>query len=453
MAKERNARRSRRRRSPRPRAKAIRPAGEERYRLLFEVNPNAMFVFAEDSLRILAANDAMSRLYGWSREELLRMKATDLRPAEEVPRFMAVLQQQRGLRAAHVGQWRHWRKDGSCFEVEVSVSCLDYEGQQARLVLVHDITARRRAEQALQEERTLLRTLIDHLPDAVFVKDLQHRFITANQATARLMGARSPEELTGRTDHDLYPPDRAQQYWADEERILATGEPLVEKDEPHTDPDGNRLAMLTTKLPFRNADGRILGLVGVSRDVTERKRAEAVLRESEERFRVLFEGHGAAMLLIAADTGAIVDANPAAVAFYGYSRHELRSMRIDQINQLPAEEIVADRQKAVEGIQNRSVCPHRLANGQGRLVEMFSWPVSIQGRTMLFSIAHDITEQKRIEEALRASEERYRVVADFTYDWEFWLGPEGRYRYISPSVERVLGCPFRWICLPMKSFG
>jgi PAS domain S-box-containing protein len=532
-----------------------------------------MFVFAEDSLRLLAVNTAMTRLYGWSREELLRLKATDLRPAEEIPRFRAALEAQRGAKAAHVGQWRHRRKDGSCFDVEVTVSCVEFQGRKARLVLVSDITSRKQAEAALQQERTLLRTLIDHLPDCVYVKDRQHRFIMANRATAGLMGVSSPEQLIGRTDLDLYAAEQARQYWADEEFLLATGEPLLGKEEPHTDGVGNRLEMLTSKLPFRNAEGEVVGLVGVSRDVTERKRAEVALRESEERFRRLFEEHGAAMLLIAADTGVIVDANPAAATFYGYSRAKLRSMRIDQINQLPAEEIALEQQRAVRRIQNCFVVPHRLANGQGRLIEEFSSPIRIQDRLLLFSIMHDITEQRRVEEALRSSEElvratlqalpaniavidthgrilavnqswvdfatsqgaagsskvavgsnylevcrraatqeadarqalagleevlrgsaprfdmeypcdspseqrwfsmtvvpllagngagavithfniterkrveealreseqRYRVVADFTYDWEFWLGPDGRYRYVSPSAERILG--------------
>ncbi|MCU0770138.1 MAG: PAS domain S-box protein [Verrucomicrobia bacterium] len=398
-----------------------------------------MFVFAEDSLRLLAVNDAMARQYGWSRAELLGKTVPDLWVPQEAARLKADLANPRGSRAAFVREGVHQRKDGSWFDAETTVSRLKYEGRDAGLAMVNDTSARQRAERALEQERTLLRTVVDHLPEAVFVKDLQHRFVTANRATARLMGARSPDDLTGRTDADFYPPGQAEEYRADEQRILATGRPLVGKDEPHVDPDGNHRSLLITKVPLRDPEGKVVGLVGSSLDITERKRAEDALRQSEERLRALFEETGAAMILIDPATGAINDANPAAAAFYGYSRRHLRSMRIDQINQLPAEEIAAERQRAVERIQNRFVFPHRLANGEGRLVEVFSSPVTIQGRLMLFSIILDITERKRLEEVLRANEQRYRIVADFTYDWEFWLGPDGRHRYLSPSAERIAG--------------
>ena len=128
--------------------------------------------------------------------------------------------------------------------------------------------------------------------------------------------------------------------------------------------------------------------------------AESALRESEERFRVLFEGHGAVMLLIEPDSGQILDANAAAVRFYGYSREQLRAMRIEQINQLPPEEVAAERRKAVDGGKDMFTFPHRLAGGEVRVVEVYSTPVTIQGRPTLFSIIHDVTARKQAEEAL-----------------------------------------------------
>ncbi|MDY9924761.1 PAS domain S-box protein [Methanosarcina sp.] len=136
-------------------------------------------------------------------------------------------------------------------------------------------------------------------------------------------------------------------------------------------------------------------------DITERKRVEEALRESETRFRTMFEAHGAPMMLIEPDSGQIIDANDAAARFYEYSREQLRAMRIDQINQLSPEEVAAERYKALERGKNVFVFRHRLASGNIRWVEVYSSPVTIQRQSILFSIIHDITERKWVEEALK----------------------------------------------------
>ena len=135
-------------------------------------------------------------------------------------------------------------------------------------------------------------------------------------------------------------------------------------------------------------------------DITDRKRAEEALRASEERFRTMFERHGAAMLLVEPETGAIVDANASAAELYGYSRERLRSMNIDQINQLPPEQVAAARLKAIETGKLRFVFPHRRADGQIRWVEVYSSPVAVQDALLLFSVIHDITDRREAEEAL-----------------------------------------------------
>jgi two-component system sensor histidine kinase UhpB len=136
---------------------------------------------------------------------------------------------------------------------------------------------------------------------------------------------------------------------------------------------------------------------------------EDPLRASEERFRNMFEGHKAVMLLIEPESGEIVDANVAAAAFYGYSREQLRSLRIQDINQLAPDEVAAERRNALEEKQDYFIFPHRLADGQLRWVEVYSSPIEVRGQHLLFSVIHDISERKRAEESLRESVERFRV--------------------------------------------
>ena len=147
--------------------------------------------------------------------------------------------------------------------------------------------------------------------------------------------------------------------------------------------------------------------VHVMVDITERKKAEERLRESEELFRNLFEHHAAVKLVVDPVTGGIVDANQAAVNFYGWSRETLRKMRAQDINTLPPDEV----EKAIKEITDRKNTHfefrHRLADGSIRDVEIFSSPILVKGKELLHSVVHDITERKTAENELKASEKRY----------------------------------------------
>lgn len=128
--------------------------------------------------------------------------------------------------------------------------------------------------------------------------------------------------------------------------------------------------------------------------------AERALVESEASFRRMFEGHDAVFLLIEPASGIIVDANESAVRYYGYKRDELRGMLISQINLLPPDEVQQLRALATQGQQKRFEFPHRLKDGTERIVAVYSSPVEVGGQTLLFSIIHDITEQKQAEQEL-----------------------------------------------------
>lgn len=146
-------------------------------------------------------------------------------------------------------------------------------------------------------------------------------------------------------------------------------------------------------------------------DITERKLAEKALFESEERFRTMFEHHKAVMLLIEPESGAIVEANEAAAVYYGYPREQLSTMYIQEINQLPPAEVAAERQKATTEQRNYFTFPHRLSGGEIHWVDAYSSPFEAQGRTLLFSVIHDITDRKHAEHSLQKSMERLDIIS------------------------------------------
>ncbi len=149
---------------------------------------------------------------------------------------------------------------------------------------------------------------------------------------------------------------------------------------------------------------------GSGRASEARNQAEETLSESEERYRSLFQKNHAIMLLIDPDSGAIVDANPAASDYYGWAHEELLRKRIGEINTLTTEEIHAEMQLAREEKRNYFVFRHRRADGSIRDVEVYSSPVALMGKALLYSTVHDITERRKAEEALRESEEQFRLL-------------------------------------------
>jgi PAS domain S-box-containing protein len=169
------------------------------------------------------------------------------------------------------------------------------------------------------------------------------------------------------------------------------------------------------------------------------QQAAAAQSECTALYQGMFVKNNAVKLLIDPETGAIVDASPSASTFYGYPLDVLRHMNITDINTMDSAAILAELQQAQSEARRYFRFHHRLASGEIRDVEVYSGPVTLQGRPLLFSIIHDITAHNQAVEALRESEERYRTIADWTYDWEYWIDPTGQYRYVSPSCEQITG--------------
>lgn len=163
--------------------------------------------------------------------------------------------------------------------------------------------------------------------------------------------------------------------------------------------------------PWIDEKGQVIGSVGILAEITERKQGEQRLRESEERFRQMFEKSLAVMLLIDPDSGDIVEANDAACRFYGYEAGQLKAMNMSAVNRLARSEIQAKTAEVFAEKQNFFHFRHNLASGEIREVEVYSSPLEFRGRRLLHSIIHDITDRKRAEEALRESEQRLRLLS------------------------------------------
>jgi PAS domain S-box-containing protein len=166
------------------------------------------------------------------------------------------------------------RKDGTTLPIEVQARPFIYQGRSVRVAAIRDITERKRAEAALAHERDLLYTLMDNIPDMIYFKDTASRFTRINQAQGRLLNVEDPREALGKTDLDFQPLELAAQFLEEEQAIFESGQPLIDRIEFNPTSDGQPRWFSATKAPILGRDGRPIGLVGISRDVTERMLAE-----------------------------------------------------------------------------------------------------------------------------------------------------------------------------------
>jgi PAS domain S-box-containing protein len=278
--------------------------------------------------------------------------------------------------------------------------------------IVRDMTERKRAEEALIEERHLLHTLMDNLPDHIYFKDRDSRFNQINIATARLFGLSDPSQAVGKTDFDFFTDEHAQQAYSDEQELIRTGQPVLAKEEKETWPDGHETWVSTTKMPLRDAQGRIIGTFGISRDITEHKRAEEALRESEERLRSFIANVPLGVYRTTPD-GRVLMANPALLRMLGYdSLQELASRNLERETIESGYPRSAFREQIErEGEARDFEAAWKRRDGSVVFVRESARAIRADdGRVLYYDgILEDVTERRRLEEQLRQAQKMEAV--------------------------------------------
>jgi two-component system sensor histidine kinase/response regulator len=390
---------------------------EQRYRRLFERNLAGVCRATMDG-RFLDCNDAFARMLGYeSREELLAQPVLSIYfdPAEREA-YWAKLREDGSL-SNHELCLR--RKDGSPLWVLVNGTLLENgaEGQQVQEATLIDITERKQAEAALIQERQLLRTLMDNLPDKIYFKDRESHFTRINKAHAEAFGLSDAAHAIGKTDFDFFTDEHAQQAYADEQEIIRTGQPIVAKEEKETWPDRHVTWASTTKMPLRDAHGNIVGTFGVSRDTSDRKRAEEALQVSERQLAQAMDMALLAHWEFDTATG-MFTFNDRFYALYGTTAareggYQMSAEAYAREFLFPEDDhIVTDattEQLASTDAGGGPTLEHRIRRGDGEtrdIVVRVSVIKDSEGRAIrALGVNQDITERKRAEVELQKAKE------------------------------------------------
>ncbi len=261
------------------------------------------------------------------------------------------------------------------------------------------------------KEHDLLQTLIDHLPDRIYVMDLEGRKTVSNIADWKASGGTAMADVVGKTDFDTYPEELAQQYWAMNQRVLEGGQSLTNVEEPGLDEHGNRVSILTTKVPLRDDKGNVVGLVGIGRDITELKRAETALLK-EKRFLEALNLFSPAAIVVLDTLDRIQSCNPAFEHMYGYTAHEIVGKDLDSL--IAREESLTEASAYTRQAMTRpvhAIGQRRCKDGSMVDVEIFGVPVFVGDEKVgTLAIYHDISDLLR---ARREAEEANQAKSDF----------------------------------------
>ncbi|HSL44771.1 MAG TPA: PAS domain S-box protein [Anaerolineales bacterium] len=285
----------------------------------------------------------------------------------------------------------------------------------------HDITMHKRVEEVLKRERNLLRTLIDNLPDRIYAMDTQGRKILSNTADWKASGGKFMEDVIGKTDFDLYPTELANEFWQLDQAVLESGLMVINHEEPGLDEEGQRVSILTTKIPLRNEEGCVTGLVGIGRDITERKQAEARMNDLLT-FNEKILTHSPLGILTYKLTGECIFANENAALITGTSVEQLQSQNFHKIESWKKSGLY-DLAKQAIATQNAVTADVHIISTFGKDLWMTAHCVTFQAKDelhLLLTIT-DITDRQQAEERVRQSENRYRLAIKATNDvvWEW----------------------------------
>ena len=320
----------------------------------------------------------------------------------------------------------------------------DIKGKALRMLgVIRDITDRKQAEVELASGRKFLRKVIDTVPSMIFAKNRAGQFVLGNEAVAKTYGT-TPEGIIGKTDWDYNPNiEEVNHFVLDDLKVINTQEKKLIPEEPVTHADGEIRWYTTVKVPLLNDDGTCDTVLGVAADITEIRKTEESLKLSEERFRKVFENAVAGIAIEDLD-GHFVQINPEYANMLGYSEEEFRQITYASIvHPEDREANVIELRRLIVGEQSSFEVENRYIHKDGHVVwvhKSVSLLYDNNGKPAYsMALVNDITDRKRAQEALQASEEHLRATLDSITDGVIATDSTGGILRINPMAQRLTG--------------
>lgn len=414
----------------RQRAEEALKASEKRYRRLFERNLAGVLRTTVGG-RILECNQATARMFGFNLPEEVRMLSVLDFYHQSLDReeFLTRLRSEKSVTNYEM---RLRRKDGDAVWVLVNLSLVEDDSSTGASIegTLVDITERKRAEEELYVSRQMLQSILDAIPQRVFWKDRNSNYLGCNRAFARDAGVESAAAIIGKNDFDLVWSQMAGLYRADDKLVMEQESPKLNFQHRESRPDGS-VWLQTNKLPLRNWEGKVSGVVGTYEDISERKRAEREFRLTQFSLE-----HASDPVEWIDAEGHIVYVNQADCRALGRSREEVLSLSIPDIDPLFSKEVWRAFWSDLKARGSMTFETRRRSNPERVFpVEVTATYLEFDGQEYCFALLRDITEHKRADRELRMT----KSSLENTTDTLLWLDPQARILYANDAVCRSLG--------------
>ena len=409
---------------------------EEYYRTLVQTSPDVIFIISRNgrltfaSQRAFEVFDAPSDFNAVG-TPILDWVAPDYHGLA-ISRLAGVLT---GELKPEAREYKLLKHNRTPFWAEINASPLiNGKGESIGMMMVcRDISERKVAEESMRQSEAALRSFINALPESAFLLDKDGKMLVVNGAFARARG-KKPEEFVGTYAYGLLPPRIAAARKAQIERVLETGRPVTFEDE------GEGRFSVNYVEPVFDALGNADRVAVFAMNITERKQIEQALKQSEEEYKGLFENAHDAIVIFEPEGERVLEANQRACEMYGFDRSEFIGMSLMSISKDPSKGkgIIADllQKRVIQGFSTT----HLRKDGSEMLLEVNAAVVSYKGKTAILSIDRDVTERKRMEDALREQERIYReaIAQADAVPYHVVLDPP-HFEFLGEGIERLCG--------------
>jgi len=384
---------------------------EVRYRLLFERSGEGIFIFeaeGENQGKIVEVNTSGAAMHGYSIEELLQMMITDLDVPENLvaapSRFKAILN----------GEWiggemHHIRKDGFVFPIDFQEGLLELDGHRYVFSVIRDITERKKAEEKLRTSKEQYSTLAEAALDPIFIIGRDDTVLYVNTQAARMLNL-PVEQIVGKPRKSLFPPDIANEQVKNLHTVFNTGKPL--RSETEIQYGNSKFWQDNSLVPLKDKTGNVTSVLGISRDNTDRKRAENALRESEANTKALLNAPKESAMLIDID-GIVIAANETVAERFGTTVDSLIGKNIYVL--LP-QDLASARKGWIDKVVNSKKPVQFIDLRFGRPIDNRIYPIlDAQGNVTRVAISgQDISERKQLEDALTRTNKKLNLLSSIT---------------------------------------
>ena len=413
---------------------------KERYRGLSEAAFEAIFISEKGVC--LEQNSTAEKMFGYTLSEAIGRKGVEWIVPED--REMVMNNMLSGYEEPY--EATALRKDGSTFPAEIQGKMMHYKGRTVRVTALNDITKRKQAEEELRKSEQRFRSIFENIPNiAVQGYDADRKIIFWNQASEKLYGYKKEEAIGNQLEDLIIPSEMRKSVIEAVRNWVENGIPIPHGELKLMRKDKTTFPVYSSHIILKNIKGEF-EMYCIDIDMTERKQAEGALRESEEKYRRLFNTESDAIMIFDAETLEFIDVNESALSLYGYTREEFLKLRQPAITAEP-EESEASIKKTLAGKLIRiPIRYHKKKDGTIFSVEISAGTFTLKNRKVFFGVIRDITKRKLAEETLLNSEKRLHYLSS-----QLITAQEKERRRISLELHDEMGQALTAISINVRS--